>query len=48
MNHTLYQYLLDLIAKGDARSRCEREHLAFLESLMDSESKSVKPTHKTE
>lgn len=37
MNHTLYQYLFDLIAKGDARSRCEREHIAFLSALMDLE-----------
>lgn len=37
MNHTLYQYLLDLIAKGNAMSAREREHIAFLESLMDSE-----------
>ena len=37
MNHTLYQYLLDLIAKGNALTQREREHVAFLQSLMDSE-----------
>ena len=37
MNKALYQYLLDLIAKGEAVTQREREHVAFLESLMDSE-----------
>jgi hypothetical protein len=37
MNKTLYQYLFGLIAKGDAMTAREREHLAFLLSLMDSE-----------
>lgn len=37
MNHTLYQYLLDLIAKGDEMSERERDHVSFLRSLMDLE-----------
>ena len=37
MNKALYQYLFDLLAKGDAMSAREREHLAFLSALMDSE-----------
>lgn len=37
MNKALYQYLFALIAKGDAMSAREREHVAFLRSLMDSE-----------
>ena len=37
MNKELYQYLLDLIAKGNAMSAREREHAAFLRALMDSE-----------
>ena len=37
MNHTLYQYLLDLIAKGEFMTQREREHLAFLSALLDSE-----------
>lgn len=37
MNKALYQYLLELIAKGNAMSARERQHLAFLRSLMDSE-----------
>jgi hypothetical protein len=37
MNEELYQYLFGLLAKGDATTQREREHLAFLLSLMDSE-----------
>ena len=37
MNKALYQYILDLIAKGNAMTQREREHLAFLSALMDSE-----------
>ena len=37
MNKTLFQYLLDLIAKGNAMTQREREHAAFLRALMDSE-----------
>jgi hypothetical protein len=37
MNKELFQYLFKLIAKGDATTQREREHLAFLLSLMDAE-----------
>jgi len=37
MNKELFQYLFELIAKGDATTQTEREHLAFLCALMDSE-----------
>ena len=37
MNKTLFQYLFELIAKGNEMSELEREHVAFLRSLMDSE-----------
>tara|TARA_R110000822_G_scaffold199403_1_gene337192 strand:- start:561 stop:677 length:117 start_codon:yes stop_codon:yes gene_type:complete len=37
MNKELYQYLFDLLAKGETMTQREREHVAFLQSLMDSE-----------
>jgi len=37
MNRMLYQYLLDLISKGEKMTQREREHFAFLSNLMDSE-----------
>jgi hypothetical protein len=37
MNKELYQYLLDLISKGEKMTQREREHFAFINALMDSE-----------
>jgi len=37
MNRELYQYLFTLLAKGEEMTQSEREHFAFLQSLMDSE-----------
>jgi len=37
MNKELFQYLFELLAKGDATTQRDREHLAFLRALMDSE-----------
>ena len=37
MNKELFQYLFGLIAKRDATTQREREHLVFLRALLDSE-----------
>jgi hypothetical protein len=37
MNKELFQYLFTLLAKGQKMTQRDREHLAFLLSLMDAE-----------
>jgi hypothetical protein len=37
MNKALFQYLFELLARGENMTARERENLAFLRALMDSE-----------